>query len=113
MYRDQEKTMSAGKSTLGGVLKPIATMPLQGVLQEALFALHEAKQNVDITDAKLFGAKQNVDITDAKLFGARVCDVAEACAPDSPNEPIDVLVYKIRDLVQGLVKATASIETRL
>jgi len=98
MYRDQEKTMCAGKSMLDG-LKPIAQMPLHGVLQEALSAL--------------YAAKQNVDIADAKLFGARVCDVAEACAPDSPNEPIDVLVYKIRDLVQGLVKATASIETRL
>lgn len=98
MYRDQEKTMCAGKSTLDG-LKPIAQMPLQGVLQEALSAL--------------YAVRQNVDITDAKLFGARVCDVATPCAPDSPNEPIEVLAYKIRDLVQGIVKATASIETRL
>jgi len=99
MYRDQDKTMCAGKSTLDGVLKPIASMPLQSVLQEAL--------------GSLYAAKQNVDITDAKLFGAKVCDVAEQCAPDSPNEPIEVLAYKIRDLVHVMVKATASIETRL
>lgn len=97
MYRDQEKTMCAGKSTLDG-MKPIAQMPLQGVLQETLSALYAARQNVDITDAKLFGAK--------------VCDVV-GCAPDSPNEPIEVLAYKIRDCVQALVKSTASIETRL
>ena len=99
MYRDQEKTMCAGKSTLDGVLKPIATMPLQGVLLETLSALYAARQNVDIADAKLFGAK--------------ACDVATPCAPDSPNEPIEVLAYKIRDCVQALVKSTASIETRL
>ena len=89
--------MCAGKSTLDG-MKPIAQMPLQGVLQETLSALYAARQNVDITDAKLFGAK--------------VCDVVQ-CAPDSPNEPIEVLAYKIRDCVQALVKSTASIETRL
>jgi hypothetical protein len=99
MYRDQEKSMCAGKSTLDGVPKPIATMPLQSVLQEAL--------------SYLCAAKQNVDIADAKLFGAKVCDVAGPCAPDGPNEPIEVLAYKLRDLVQGLVKSTASIETRL
>ena len=98
MYPQQGKSQCVEKSILEG-MKPIAQMPLQGVLQETLSAL--------------YAARQNVDIADAKLFGARVCDVAEQCAPDSPNEPIDVLAYKIRDLVQGLVKATASIETRL
>lgn len=97
MYREPEKMMPIEKSILEGI-KPIAQMPLQGVLQETLSALYAARQNVDIADAKLFGAK--------------ICDVGQ-CAPDSPNEPIEVLAYKIRDLVQGLVKATASIETRL
>ena len=97
MYREPEKMMPIEKSILEGI-KPIAQMSLQGVLQETLSALYAARQNVDIADAKLFGAK--------------ICDVGQ-CAPDSPNEPIEVLAYKIRDLVQGLVKATASIETRL
>ena len=103
MYRDQEKTMCVEKSKLSARLSdscaPPVSTPLQSVLQEALVSLYAAKQNVDIADAKLFRAK--------------VCDVAEQCAPDSPNEPIEVLAYKLRDLVQGLVKSTASIETRL
>ena len=96
MYREPEKMMPIEKSILEG-MKPIAQMPLQGVLQETLSALYAARQNVDIADAKLFGAK--------------VCDVGPPL--DSPNEPIEVLAYKIRDCVQALVKSTASIETRL
>ena len=98
MYPQQVKSQCVEKSILEG-MKPIAQMPLQGVLQETLSALYAVRQNVDITDAKLFGGKS--------------CDVATPCAPDSPNEPIDVLAYKIRDCVQALVKSTASIETRL
>jgi len=99
MYPQQGKSQCVEKSILEG-MKPIAQMPpLQGVLQETLSALYAARQNVDIADAKLFGAK--------------ACDVATPCAPDSPNEPIEVLAYKIRDCVQALVKSTASIETRL
>ena len=89
MYREPEKMMPIEKSILEGI-KPIAQMPLQGVLQETLSALYAARQNVDIADAKLFGAK--------------VCDGAVQCASDSPNEPIEVLAYKIRDCVQALVK---------
>lgn len=98
MYPQQGKSQCVEKSVLDG-MKPIVHMPLREVLQETLSALYAVRQNVGIADAKLFGAK--------------VCDVAEACAPDSPNEPIEVLAYKIRDCVQGLVKATESIETRL
>ena len=98
MYPQQGKSQCVEKSILEG-MKPIAQMPLQGVLQETLSALYAARQNVDIADAKLFGGK--------------VCDVATKCAPDGPNEPIEVLAYKIRDCVQALVKSTASIETRL
>lgn len=101
MYRDNEKTMCAGKSALGGAIAgpcedTIAVSSLRDVLEGAL--------------QFLFTAKANVDVAESKLFGPSPCDTSEKAA-QSP--PIEVLAYQLRNLASTLAKQTASIEGRL
>ena len=102
MYRDNEKTMSAGRSTLGGTMPVDCPMvecsKVSDVLENALGSLRAARMNAEIIEGKLYGMKP----------------IDQECAKGPASElPIESLAYQLRDLAILLSKLTASIETRL
>lgn len=102
MYRDNEKTMCAGKSALGGAVpstsqcEPVDSSKLRDVIGSALGYLTVAKANLDQAEQKLFGQTE--------------CGVTERA---TEKNPIEVLAYQVRDLARGLASQASGIDDRL